>query len=107
MSYNTEEIKKMMANELKREDSFEFECKMCGNCCRNREEPILLTGPDVFRIAVALKKSLCEVLLEYTKADIGEASHVPIVYLSDTNRPYVEQVQENRERFQNDYRRFL
>ena len=83
MSYNTEEIKKMMANELKREDTFEFECKMCGNCCRNREEPILLTGPDVFRIAVAIKKSPYEVLLEYTNADIGESSHVPIIYLRE------------------------
>lgn len=27
--------------------------------------------------------------------------------LYDTNRPYVEQVQENRERFRNDYWRFL
>lgn len=52
MSYNTEEIKKMMANELKREDTFEFECK-----------------------------SSYEVLLEYTNADIGKTSHVPVVLL--------------------------
>ena len=83
MSYSKEDFDTMMRNKLKRGDTFGFECKMCGRCCRNRSEPILLTGTDVFRIAVALQMTPRDVLLKYTNADIGESSHVPIIYLKE------------------------
>ena len=50
MAYTAEDVERMKANVLKPDDTFTFTCQMCGNCCRNRAEPILLTGPDIFRI---------------------------------------------------------
>lgn len=83
MPYNEEDFKKMMTSELKRGDTFRFNCKMCGNCCRKRREPILLTGTDVFRIARELNIAPYQVLVRYTNSYIGESSHAPVVVLKE------------------------
>lgn len=55
MSASLNDLHKYLENELKPSDTFEFECSMCGSCCRNRSEPIVVTGADLFRIAKAQK----------------------------------------------------
>ena len=52
-----EEMKYYLENILKPTDTFSFNCQMCGKCCRKREEPIAMTGLDIFRICKALDKT--------------------------------------------------
>ena len=65
------------------EDTFEFGCKQCGNCCRNRAEPIMLTGYDLFNIAKATNLSLVEAMVKFTEGIIGADSKLPIVLLTE------------------------
>ena len=59
MSYAQENFEAFQKNELKsRSDTFRFDCKMCGECCRKRSEPILINGADKFRMARALGLSV-------------------------------------------------
>ena len=55
----TEEYQKEMAknieqNTLGPNDTFQFTCRECGACCRNRTTPIMLTGLDIYRMAKGL-----------------------------------------------------
>lgn len=83
MSYTGKDLKKIMESVLKPDDTFTFECAMCGNCCRNRREPILLTGADIFRAAKALGKPIQEVMEQNTHGYIGDDSHIPCVVLKE------------------------
>ena len=83
MSYTIEDAERMMKNKLSDHDTFQFQCKMCGQCCRNRTEPIVLTGADIFRIAVSLKASMEAVIPKYTHWCIGENSHIPVLLLKE------------------------
>ena len=76
-------VDQLQANLLKLDDKFSFECKMCGNCCRNRTSPILITGIDVFRLSRALDMEPAQVVKEYTKCYIGKESHIPMIYLAE------------------------
>lgn len=40
MGFSETDLKVWKKNELKPEDTFNFECKMCGDCCRKRCEEI-------------------------------------------------------------------
>ncbi|WFA07619.1 hypothetical protein [Tissierella sp. Yu-01] len=60
-------------------DAFNFSCKACGACCRKREEPIMLTGYDIFRIASEFKIEPIEVIKKYTRAYVGNDSKLPVV----------------------------
>jgi len=51
------------------EDKFQFQCKMCGDCCRNVKDAIMLESLDLFRIAQHLGKETAEVSAMY--ADVG------------------------------------
>ncbi len=66
---------------MKPTDTFKFSCKECGDCCRNRKEPIILTGYDIFRIAMVLGIGMQEVLIKHTIGYIGETSKLPVVVL--------------------------
>jgi len=79
--FNEQEIKKIISSSMKPTDTFRFSCRECGNCCRNRKEPILLTGYDIFRIAMALGIEMHEVLIKHTIGYIGETSKLPVVVL--------------------------
>ena len=83
MAYTEDDFKWFSEHQLKREDTFRFSCKMCGDCCRSRQSPILITGPDLFRIAKSLDKPILDVIREYTRGYIGTASHVPVVVLKE------------------------
>ena len=70
-------------NELKPDSTFQFNCKMCGNCCRKRDVPILITGADVYRIASALSMSMREVVEKNTAGYVGDTSHAPVLVLKE------------------------
>lgn len=83
MSYSEKDFEAFQKNEMRPEDTFRFECKMCGNCCRNRKEPILITGADVYRIAKATKTTTMDVVVSKTVGYIGDASHIPVLVLKE------------------------
>lgn len=83
MSASQTEMQKYIDNELKPNDTFKFECSMCGSCCRNRREPIVVTGADLFRIAKAQNIDAEEALWRYTRGYFGEESHVPVAVLAE------------------------
>lgn len=65
------------------EDMFRFSCKMCGQCCRNRPEPVLVNGADIFRMAKALGLSTSEFMAKNTTYYLGENSHAPVAVLNE------------------------
>lgn len=71
MSYSEKDLETFQKNVLKPEDTFHFECEMCGRCCRNRQEPILITGADLYRIAHPFwlqgKRSISELTVLITR----------------------------------------
>lgn len=83
MGYTEKDIERYESNILKPSDTFTFECKMCGSCCRKRSEPIILTGLDIFRVAQALDKPIGEVLEKHTEFVLGRDSHLPIFVLKE------------------------
>lgn len=83
MSYSERDLEIWKRNELKPEDTFSFECKMCGSCCRKREEPILITGADVYRISRALGTTMMETVITKTTSYIGDVSHMPVLILKE------------------------
>lgn len=83
MGYSEKDFELFQKNELRPEDTFHFECEMCGNCCRNRKEPILLTGADIYRIARSLNKEMMDVVVDNTRMYIGENSHIPVLVLRE------------------------
>lgn len=80
---NEQEVKKLIDNPMKPTDTFKFSCKACGNCCRNRQEPILMTGYDVFRIAKGLRIEMPEVVTKYTIGYVGGTSNLPVLTLKE------------------------
>ena len=83
MSQEFDRAKYYLNHILKPEDKFVFQCQMCGNCCRNRSESILLTGADTFRIAKKLEVSVPEAIDKYTTFGIGKDSKLPLLYLRE------------------------
>ena len=83
MADDEKRYREYLANELKGDDTFQFECSMCGSCCRRRAEPIVITGPDLFRIAKTLNISPLEAAQEYTDWTIGVNSHMPVLTLRE------------------------
>lgn len=74
------EIEKLMEHPLNADDGFSFQCKQCGECCKNRND-ILLSPFDICRIAEQLKKLPEEVISEYGFVYIGQTSQIPLVSL--------------------------
>lgn len=72
-----------LSHTLQMDDTFTFGCKMCGNCCRKRSEPIVMTGVDVFFIAKALGIDTVEVAQKYLNWNIGPDSKLPIATLRE------------------------
>lgn len=80
---NEQEVLRLIENPMKTTDTFKFSCKACGNCCRNRKEPIMLTGYDVFRIAKKLGVEMKEVVTKYTRGYVGSTSKLPVLILKE------------------------
>ena len=62
------------------DDTFKFNCTMCGKCCINRDD-ILLTPKDLFGLATALDLKIEDFILQYCEIYIGQSSKIPIVRL--------------------------
>lgn len=76
-------LESFLEHKVDLEDTFEFGCKQCGNCCRNRDEPIMIMGYDLYNIAKALNLSPVDALGKYTKGILGEDSKLPIAILKE------------------------
>ncbi len=77
------DIEKYLNNVLKPDDTFQFSCKMCGACCRKRDDPIVLSGLDLFRIAQEMECTIIEACFRYTRGSLGPQFHVPILTLRE------------------------
>ncbi len=73
-------IMKLMAKPLGPDDTFQFRCKQCGSCCRDRID-ILLSPFDLCRIAKEVNEPLQIIFEKYCHAFIGSTSNVPLVSL--------------------------
>ncbi len=62
------------------DDSFRFNCKMCGKCCIHRED-VLLNPFDIYRMSEALGKEPSDVFVEYCEAYLGRSSKMVVVRL--------------------------
>lgn len=83
-SMNAEEtIRLIQANTMSPESTFRFACTQCGDCCRNRTEPIMITGIDILNIARAKKITAQEAVEKYTNKHIGPDSKLPILTLKE------------------------
>lgn len=83
MAYTENDLARFMENELRPGDTFQFGCDMCGNCCRRRSEPILMTGADLFRVAQAIGTSVEGILPKNFEGYVGNDSHVPLYVLAE------------------------
>ena len=82
-TYEETLAKDILNNALSPSDTFQFTCRECGECCRNRSTPIMLSGLDIYRIAQGLRIDPYEVLARYTTGHLGETSHAPVVVLRE------------------------
>ena len=60
------------------DDGFEFRCKECGKCCKQRHD-ILLTAYDLFRVAGYLGRTPHEILERYCEVYEGHSTCFPVV----------------------------
>jgi len=67
-------------NALDMDDTFQFRCRGCGKCCKNRED-ILLTARDLFSIAAHLGRAIDYIVSRYCEVYIGGSSRLPIIRL--------------------------
>ncbi len=72
------DIDYIMSHKMGLDDTFQFRCKACGKCCKNRED-VLLTPYDLFRIARYLGRTPSEIINQYCDTYIGPDSHLPVV----------------------------
>ena len=54
------------------DDTFEFTCRTCGRCCKNRDD-ILLSAFDVFRLAKFFKREPEYIIERYCEVYIGRS----------------------------------
>lgn len=62
------------------DETFNFHCTMCGNCCINRED-ILLSPKDIYNVSKELGTSTDNFFEKYCEVYIGNNSRIPIVRL--------------------------
>ncbi len=65
---------------LELEDTFQFGCDCCGECCKTRGD-ILLNAYDIMRLQKYLGISFRELLVTYCEMYVGNTSGLPIVRL--------------------------
>jgi len=62
------------------DDTFQFKCRGCGKCCKERED-IILNPRDIFRIAKYLNLSHEQLIVKFCDRYIGSDSRMPIIRL--------------------------
>lgn len=83
---NFEQIKDDIENrELGLDDCFQFGCKACGKCCRDKV--IMLNPYDIFKLTKYLNISQAEFASKYCGFYIGRDSNLPIVYIDFKGGP--------------------
>lgn len=82
-NWNETQLQNIRDGTLGLKDTFQFSCKMCGQCCRRRRNPIMVTGLDVFRLAQKLNMAPTGVVEAYTEVILGTSSHLPIAILRE------------------------
>jgi Fe-S-cluster containining protein len=66
------------------DDTFNFECSLCGECCRNAENSVMLEPFDLFRIARHFRRNgrpycgIEDVIMEYTDIKTIDDTNYPI-----------------------------
>lgn len=78
-----EALDQYLSHIIGKDDTFCFDCKMCGSCCRKRSEPIVITGTDIFFIAKALEITPLDVTKDYVNWNVGPDSRLPIATLRE------------------------
>jgi Fe-S-cluster containining protein len=73
-------LEKIIKNTIGLDEKFRFNCKGCGNCCRNRDD-IMLSPYDLFRACKCLNLSHSEFIEKYCEVYQGKSSKVPVVRL--------------------------
>ena len=63
------------------DETFQFHCTMCGNCCINRED-ILLSPKDIYNMSKELGAATDKFFERYCEVYIGSDSRIPIVRLN-------------------------
>lgn len=76
----------LSVREVNPDDTFQFQCHRCGECCHNVKESIMLTSWDLFRLAKHLNRPIEEVIVDYTVAVPIGGTLFPIFTLR--TRPY-------------------
>ena len=62
------------------DDTFQFTCRNCGKCCKNRED-LLLNSRDIFNIAAVLGLTTKEAIEKYCETYVGDTSRMPLLRL--------------------------
>ncbi len=62
------------------DDTFQFHCVRCGQCCINRED-ILLSPMDIYKMAKELKLTPSQFFAKYCETYVGDTSRIPIIRL--------------------------
>ena len=75
-----DEIWRLLQKPLSPDDTFNFHCTGCGECCKHRED-ITLTPFDLVRIAKYLDIRVEEVFTKYCVFHVGKTSNMPVVSL--------------------------
>ena len=83
LDFSQDKLNDILNSALKSDVTFCFSCQMCGACCRKRQEPIVITGLDIFRIAKALNQKPLDVITKYTKGHMGSESNLPVIFLDE------------------------
>ncbi len=76
-------IEEYKRNTVSLNSQFRFECQMCGSCCKNRSEAILITGVDIFYASKELGISILDFMDRYTVRYIGGISRLPVAVLRE------------------------
>ena len=82
---DNDRIQYYMDHRLNMDDTFRFECKMCGQCCTRRDEAIILSGVDIYYASKELGITINEFMKKYIHAHIGSRSRVPVITLKENS----------------------
>jgi Fe-S-cluster containining protein len=72
-----DKVKSQEFKTLSLDDTFSFDCKICGSCCKNRSD-ILLNPYDIYRLCKGLNIDTFELFTKYIDVFAGADSQLPL-----------------------------
>ena len=94
MEHNNEQLEALRnamgdnnAQFINGEDTFDFQCQQCGQCCMHRTD-IILNPFDIYNGSRYLGIEPSEFLMNYTEPTIGRNSKIPMITLKCDDRGY-------------------